>query len=358
MAAFAFYRLPYADEYVRMVQHEDNPEELYAYTALNGKSGFVFAPFAISENTPILLLHPDEVRSEYVPVGIGEESTADRCFCAKTQSSVSKPSSSYTIDFANFHAQLEQQVFRKIVLARCKDIETDASWQAENLFYRACRCYPRMFVALVSTPQGGTWLMATPEILLEGNGNQWRTMALAGTMKLEGELLNFDVPLGDVSKQISWATKDIQEQRYVATYITECLEQFTRDFTEEGPYTCRAGNLVHLRSDFTFSLEAPQRLGNVLETLHPTPAVCGIPKDETRRFILENECAPRKYYSGFAGPLNPAGETRLFVSLRCMEIFAHRYRLYAGGGLLKDSVEEREWEETEAKMETMMRVIS
>ena len=126
---------------------------------------------------------------------------------------------------------------------------------------------------------------------------------------------------------------------------------------EEGPRTVRAANLVHLRSDFTFTILNNARVGNVLQLLHPTPAVCGLPKKEAYDFILANEHTPRLYYSGFMGPLNLSSTTHLFVSLRCMQIADNQYRLYAGGGLLKDSVEEQEWQETEAKMETMRRVL-
>jgi len=126
---------------------------------------------------------------------------------------------------------------------------------------------------------------------------------------------------------------------------------------EKGPYTCRAGNLVHLRSDFTFTLKEQERLGNFLHRLHPTPAVCGLPKEDVRRFILQNECTARRYYSGFTGILNPESETHLYVSLRCMEIKDHVCVLHAGGGLLRDSIEEKEWEETEAKMETMKELL-
>ena len=206
-----------------------------------------------------------------------------------------------------------------------------------------------------------TKLTATPEILLEGKADTWRTIALAGTMKLEGDLLSFDSPPsqgGAGVVDISWSTKNIQEQRIVATYITECLEQFTGDFREEGPRTVRAANLVHLRSDFTFSLPDNQHLGDLLHTLHPTPAVCGLPKRETFEFIIHNEHTPRRYYSGFMGMLDPAEETHLYVSLRCMNIEGNRYHLYAGGGLLKDSQKEQEWQETEAKLETMRRCIA
>ena len=115
----------------------------------------------------------------------------------------------------------------------------------------------------------------------------------------------------------------------------------------------RAGNLVHLRSDFHFTLPKSDRLGQLLSRLYPTPAVCGLPKEAARDFILRNEYARRDYYSGFVGPLSPATDTHLYVALRCMRIDSQGYSLYAGGGLLADSDMETEWNETEDKMQTM-----
>lgn len=143
----------------------------------------------------------------------------------------------------------------------------------------------------------------------------------------------------------------------MATYIAEQLELFTSSFTEDGPYTVRAGHLAHLRSDFHFTLSDPQRIGSLIETLHPTPAVCGLPKREAFQFILHNELHARSYYSGFMGPLDVQGRTHLFVTLRCMSIHENGYRLYAGGGLLTDSDEEQEWQETETKLDTMRRIL-
>ena len=72
---------------------------------------------------------------------------------------------------------------------------------------------------------------------------------------------------------------------------------------------------------------------------------------------MKNEAADRLYYSGFCGPLNREGESHLYVSLRCMQLLADGYRLYAGGGLLPESQMQQEWNETEAKMEAMRQLI-
>lgn len=351
MTSYAIFRLPHEDHATLIRQTDGEPAEYLSCAELNGRRGFVVAPFQISERQPVLLIRPDSI--ETVPCEESEESGGQVFDCSQCRVNqvTCPPDSHYVIDFANFHAQLVSGAFRKIVLARCADEESPDVIPPMQLFHRACMLYPRMFIALVSTPKSGCWLTATPEILLEGTTVAWRTIALAGTMKLEGEHLSGE------GETLTWSTKNIQEQRIVATYITECLERFTGEFHEEGPRTVRAANLVHLRSDFTFSLPDNLHLGDLLHTLHPTPAVCGLPKRDTFEFITHNEHTPRRYYSGFMGILDPAAETHLYVSLRCMNIEGNQYHLYAGGGLLKDSQEEQEWAETEAKLETMRRIL-
>lgn len=338
MSAYALYRLPHADQYTQI---EGETCECLSCTQLNGQSGFVVAPFEVKEEQPIVLIRPDKVTSHPSLLTSHPSHLA---------SHLSPLTSSYSIDFANYHSQLLQGTFRKIVLARQADETTLQPIDPVELFHCACQLYPRMFIALVYTPQSGTWLTATPEILLEGSGCDWRTIALAGTMRLE------DGQLDGEGENTTWSTKNIEEQRVVATYIAQCLEQFANDFREEGPRTVRAANLVHLRSDFTFTLPSDDRIGDLLQQLHPTPAVCGLPKREAFQFIIRNEYSPRRYYSGFMGPLQ-IPSTHLYVSLRCMNIEGNIYHLYAGGGLLRDSTLEQEWQETEAKLETMRRCL-
>ena len=353
MSAFAIYRLPHEDHATLIRQASDDPLEIYSLPELNGKHGFVVAPFEVKADQPVLLIQGN---TELVPLSAQNQYSGVSKFpssCDEGQGVEERnnvPSSFYSIDFANYHSQLEADSFRKIVLARCADERLGEGIEPMELFYRACEMYPRLFIVLVDTPQSGCWLTATPEILLDGKGSEWRTIALAGTMKLEGEQLNGE------GESLTWSTKNIQEQRIVSTYITECLEQFTSDFREEGPRTVRAANLVHLRSDFTFKLTDNEHIGDLLQTLHPTPAVCGLPKRETFNFIIRNEHTPRRYYSGFMGPLG-LDETHLYVSLRCMNIDGSICHLYAGGGLLKDSILNQEWLETEAKLQTMRQIM-
>ena len=335
MRSFALFRLPYEKRCTLVVQTTGVPQELMACNELSGQQGFVMAPFAVSPSHPLLLIRADEVTSDLTDLD-GLSDLVDTHGLTALDKGVH---TDYHMNFANFHAQLCNHSFQKLVLSRSIELPRTGDETPLQLFQRACERYPRMMICLVYTPQSGLWLAATPEILLAGKDHRWQTIALAGTMKYEEEL--------------RWSDKNIQEQRYVATYITRQLEQFTHDFTEEGPRTARAGHLAHLRSDFLFSLPDESVVGDLLQALHPTPAVCGLPKQEAFRFIQQNEHHDRSYYSGFLGPLFLNGQTNIFVTLRCMQLFRDGYRLYAGGGLLKDSVEEQEWQETETKLDTI-----
>ena len=308
-----------------------------SFAGLNGKSGFVIAPFVSSGESPIVLIHPEKVMSfgshEEITEEVQDAFNGVECAVYDTDDK-SNERETYGEDFRRCHSLLESGEFSKIVLARRTTIANRRT--PFDMFRHACERYPRVFVALFASPWSGMWLVASPEILLEKKGNAWRTIALAGTMETQG----------------GWSEKNIREQRYVATYISDSLRPFAKDLKEDGPRTVRAGHLVHLRSDFTFTTNE-ESISDIIEALHPTPAVCGLPKEQTLQSIITNEHCQRGYYTGFCGPLSISEETHLFVTLRCMEVGSNAVRLYAGGGLLKDSTEESEWQETEAKMQTM-----
>lgn len=348
MTAFAYYRLPCEQHATYVAQHVGEPEILSSVAQLNGREGFVIAPFQPSAECPVVLIRPDEVR-DFVPEA---QCVDDANGGRRVQNSPC--TEAYARDYECFHGQLERGVFRKIVLARKSTQHTRLS--AEALFQKACRLYPRLFVALVYTEPSGMWLMATPEILLQGNGNAFHTMSLAGTQKAPATTIP---PLSTKAVEgLEWPQKDQEEQQYVTDYIEACIRTFSDDYRLQGPYTMTAAHLCHLRTDIHFRLPCADVLGDVLEALYPTPAVCGIPKEPARRFILSHEHEPRRYYSGFVGMLSPRADTHLFVSLRCMRLLPGGIcELYAGGGLLKESEMEKEWRETEAKMQTMMELV-
>ena len=341
MACFALYRLPDHDKVTRIASTCE-PLALPSCKELSNQQGFVIAPFMVTASEPVLLIRPDEVKSYPLPTAAQSKppmTDAGIPACSEEEREA------YRRDFELFHDKLTSEAFQKIVLARQHTVATAEPADATHLFYRACRLYPRQMVILVHTAASGTWLMATPEIMLSGSDGQWHTVALAGTMQ-------------GTDGHAAWSGKNKREQRLVAAYVHNCLCSYASHIEQRGPMTARAGALLHLKSTFDFTLESDELLGPLLESLYPTPAVCGLPKQATRDFIAAHETAARSYYSGFAGPLGIEGATHLYVSLRCMRIDGNKCTLYAGGGILSDSVEQQEWEETEAKMGTMLRLLA
>jgi isochorismate synthase len=148
----------------------------------------------------------------------------------------------------------------------------------------------------------------------------------------------------------------------VSRYIIEQFKTIRlREFVETGPRSVRAGNMIHLKTEFNVDLNEVHfpELGTVmLNLLHPTSAVCGMPKFSALRFITANEHLNREFYSGYLGPVNMDGNTRLYVNLRCMQILRTRAVLYAGAGITHDSIPEKEWDETTLKCQTLLDVMN
>lgn len=257
-----------------------------------------------------------------------------------------KTKDNYIHCFNSFIKPLQEKTLDKLVLSRSLTLDREAGFSPAKAFYKACKQYMRSYVYLCHTPQTGTWLGGTPEIILSGEKGEWHTVALAGTQPLR----NGELPT-------HWSDKNKREQQLVSNYIYDQLKSLGIDSVMEGPYSARAGALCHLKSDFRFTLNENKKLGDLLNLLHPTPAVCGLPKADAYRFILDHEGYDRRYYSGFIGWLNPEGRTDLYVNLRCMHIENSLFTLYAGGGLLSSSELSDEWQETEDKLQTMKALI-
>ena len=343
---FAIYRIPGKREAALLVADDSGVRVLHDLSELNGRRGFVIAPFHSSDSCPIVLIEPEAPHIS-IPIEMdeGECGTEDHPF---TIDSLSSPcDKNYKAHFELFIDALHSGVFDKLVLSRCLVEDKKEEFSLTTLFRTACGLYIHSYIYLCYTPQTGIWFGSTPEVILSGNRDEWRTVALAGTQPLQ----NGHLPE-------SWDDKNRAEQEYVASYIRSQLLSFGIQAAENGPYSAYAGALSHLKTDFRFQLTDGGKLGDLLRLLHPTPAVCGLPKGEAYRFILYNEGYDRRYYSGFIGWIDPAGATDLFVNLRCMNIDKKKLTLYAGGGLLASSDLNDEWQETEKKLQTMKRILS
>ncbi len=202
---------------------------------------------------------------------------------------------------------------------------------------------PDAFVFLFHSPQTGTWLGASPELLLSLNGNEFRTVALAGTR-----------PAGSSGE---WTKKNKEEQNIVENYILDIFRRNRLKTSVSAPRTRNAGNIEHLVTEFMACSDSGtplEEISDLLRDLSPTPALCGYPKAQAMEVIKRAEDFQRAYYGGFCGPVENNGNFVLYVILRSIWIVPQGWCMYAGGGItyLSDCVEE--WDEAEKKAESVI----
>ena len=150
-------------------------------------------------------------------------------------------------------------------------------------------------------------------------------------------------------------------ENFIVDYIVSQIKDqqngiILKNFTVSDTYTVKAGNLLHLKADI-IGVIGDFELKKLLDTLHPTPAVCGLPKESSKSFILANENYDRTYYTGFLGEINVDLETALYVNLRCVEIVGTTAIIYVGGGITLESIPENEWSETSNKTFTIKSIL-
>ena len=240
------------------------------------------------------------------------------------------------------------KAFDKVVVSKVKKVKVEKNAYL-TAFQSLIEELDNSFISLVYTPQSGLWLGATPELLLEKEKTQLKTVALAGTQSNTFENI----------RDAYWRQKEIEEQAYVSRYIINCFKKIRlREFDENGPKTIKAGNLLHLKTEFSINLnevETPNLPDTLLKLIHPTSAVCGMPLNEALSFIEENETHQRKEFAGYLGPIGINGKSSLYVNLRCAQFIENTAYIYSGAGITEDSIPEKEWEETELKCDTILK---
>jgi isochorismate synthase len=244
---------------------------------------------------------------------------------------------------------IEAGLFSKVVMSRTEMISVP-DFDFKTVFEKLLYTYPTAFRYCWFHPESEMWMGATPEQLLKFKDKEFNTVALAGTQKVEN------------SESVVWPEKERQEQQFVTDFISNSLKDEVSEMTLSEPYTIKAGSLLHIKTDIVGKLKDDAGLKQVVEILHPTPAVCGLPKAEAKLFILEHEGYDREFYSGFLGELNKDFATdkntsEFFVNLRCMKITDQTANLYVGCGITKDSIPEKEFIETVNKSMTMKKIL-
>ena len=185
---------------------------------------------------------------------------------------------------------------------------------------------------------------ASPELLAAKSGECFTSLALAGSKPLsEADLLLSDA-------------KELAEHQYVVDYLRSRLANTEAELAATGPpeVLCLA-NIAHLAS--SVSGKTPDGILGLVEALHPSPAVAGVPTDAALEFLSQHEQFDRGWYAGPVGWLTPDGDGRFFVALRSVLLNPDESLLFAGSGIVEGSCPEKEEQETWLKLQTAMEAL-
>ncbi|MEQ9467967.1 MAG: chorismate-binding protein [Ekhidna sp.] len=359
--AFAAWRMPKKEEVTFIVSLKEVQKQ-EGITLSAADPGFLVNAF--SDNHPIKPYHiaADIIITSQGEVTLSPKVTsteiddfkarlAENVTARALKSTESVPFNNYEQIVANAVEEIKNGSFEKIVLSRFRDEVLPNDFSAWEFFGEVAKAYANAFCSLTYIPGKGLWIGATPELLLSDSNERFMTVALAGTKRLED-----DQPLSE----IAWTQKEIEEQVLVSRYIINCFKKIRlREFHEHGPKTIQAGNLAHLKTEFIVDyteLVFEDLADQMLELLHPTSAVCGMPIELVKPWIVDNEKYDREFYAGFIGPVNFDGATNLFVNLRCIKVENETIRFFAGAGITEDSNPKKEYVETEMKIDVLKRI--
>ena len=198
-------------------------------------------------------------------------------------------------------------------------------------------------------PSGGKTLQsvfagASPELLAAKSSDSFTSMALAGSKPLD----EADVLLSD--------EKELAEHQFVVDHLRNRLEKSGAELAPTDPAEIlRLANIAHLSSRVSGCTQ--DGILNLVETLHPSPAVAGVPTDAALEFLSQHEQFDRGWYAGPVGWLTPDGDGRFYVALRSVLLSPDECHLFAGSGIVEGSLPEKEEQETQLKLQTAMKAL-
>jgi len=266
------------------------------------------------------------------------------------------PASSSADDDAKWFARVAEAQRRirsgrldKAVLARRRTLSAATRPRVEPILSALAENRGDCFTFMVRW-RGRCFLGSSPERLARVHGRTLDADALAGSApRGSSDALDEAGVLELLAND-----KEQREHRIVVDAIIDALRPVARDIElSQTPDVMRLPESLHLHTPIRATLSRPVSLLEAARRLHPTPAVCGAPRAAAKRF-LETEAADRGWYSGAVGWMGASGDGELAVSLRAALIEDGRTHVWAGAGIVEGSAAEREFDETESKMRSML----
>ncbi|SDG06798.1 isochorismate synthase [Halorubrum xinjiangense] len=235
---------------------------------------------------------------------------------------------------------------RKVVLAQALEADLAADFPRAATLERLAEKYPDCHRYWFEPDAGDSaFFGATPERLVSLRGRTVETDALAGTTG-RGETPNEDEWL---ARELLDDEKNVHEHELVAETVRDQLEPFAASIAAGERRVRRLATVQHLHTPITAELDADRHVLELVEALHPTPAVGGLPPDRALATIRETEPFDRGWYAAPVGWIDAAGNGAFAVAIRSAVASPRRATLFAGVGVVSDSDPDREWDEVQLK---------
>jgi isochorismate synthase len=251
--------------------------------------------------------------------------------------------------------RIRNGALRKVVIARTMLVAAGRALDAKQLLWRLRAVDPDCYAFAAPQPNaiGGAVLVgATPELLLRKRGRIVEATPLAGSSQRFGDAVR-DRASAD---RLFDSAKDREEHAIVVEDVGRVLRAFCDDLVHpHEPELLGTANVWHLATPFRGRLHDPS-VGSLdlVAALHPTPAVCGTPREVAREALEDLEPIDRGGYAGPVGWIDANGDGEWAIALRCAEIRGSSARLFAGAGIVADSEPEAEVDETERKFRALL----
>lgn len=262
---------------------------------------------------------------------------------------------------ADWRSQVEEATeainrgdLEKVVLSRTVVVTTDSPPEAFDLVDHLLDTYPQCY-AFVWQVGDAVFVGATPELLLEKSGTRVRLNPLAGSAR-RGEGEAEDRAIGE---SLANSTKDRREHALVVEDIATRIEPFVESLeTPSRPALRRMATVQHLSTEIAGEVKSGVELLDLVDVLHPTPAVGGTPRAAALRLVEKFEGIDRGWYTGGVGVLHEDGDGVIAIPLRCALIKGRVSYLYAGAGIVGDSTPQGELDETRLKFRPMLSLLT
>jgi len=238
--------------------------------------------------------------------------------------------------------KIQDRVFDKVVAARHCVVELETGAGSLDVLKRLEERFPGC-TRFALWRGDAAFLGATPELLISRRGSSVLSEALAGS-----------TAHGDAARMLA-SSKEREEHQLVVRAILDALEPFCDSLRSASePSVRELPNLLHMQTPIEGHLREPTHILSLVQALHPTPAVGGVPTNEAVRWIVEHEAISRGWYSAPVGWTDATGDGEFVVALRSGLLLGGKAWVYAGAGIMADSDPDAEYAETELKMQALL----